>query len=176
MQSVDEKILTVAVRNTSKITMVFVLFLLTDAFTRQMLPFTTETQAFLYNWQHRSDCASARWTTVREHYYGVGSQIHVNTAGFAAAINAGAIFLMAASDLFYDADTKAPVSACSNLYFDCVFVPISNCTRETLSPTNRVHVNPYESQFVVPDVFANVSTTFPLYYWARASSLLLLAL
>jgi hypothetical protein len=126
------------------------------------LPHTDSVQAFLRRWQNRADCANTLWVESHCQNSGIGSEIHVATAALAFAINHDAIMIW--SDTAW---LRQAVPPCST--FDCVFLPISNCTRADLEPHNQLPIRLETIGDQVPRVFANFSTDpFPLKYWWRA--------
>jgi hypothetical protein len=137
--------------------------------TTDMLSGTTEAQSFLHKWQHPSDCSTTKWITTVNHPGGVGSQLNVNTAVLACAINLGAIFVWGPSWYMSKANRTFQ---CEDGTFDCVFLPITNCTRTSLSLRNKLKATcDVSSRFSIPNVFRNFSTDpYPLLYWWRAQA------
>jgi hypothetical protein len=126
------------------------------------LPHTDSVQLFLQRWQNRADCANTLWVESHCQNSGIGSEIHVATAALAFAINHDAIMIW--SDTAW---LRQAVPSCAT--FDCVFLPISNCTRADLSPANQLPIRLETIGDQVPNVFANYSTLpFPIKYWWRA--------
>jgi hypothetical protein len=126
------------------------------------LPHTEQTQAFLHAWQRPADCSAVRWVESHCQNSGIGSEIHVATAALAYAINNAAIMIWSPT-----AWLRLAEPPCAT--FDCVFLPISNCTRESLLPENRIPISLTLIGDQIPKVFANVSAEpFTLKYWWRA--------
>jgi len=144
----------------------FLLIIVSGSVCRDLLPFTRETQKFLYDWQHPKNCSTVNWVTLIVHESaGIGSEIHVNTGALAWAINHNAIFLWNWSQ--WMAETW-----CEQHTFECVFWAPTNCTLKDLDPKLRLgsmHLNSVKTE--IPRQFHNYSTLpFPLLYWWRAQS------
>lgn len=126
------------------------------------LPHTGQAQAFLHAWQRPADCSAVRWVESHCQNSGIGSEIHVATAALAYAINNAAIMIWSRTAWLQFAEPSCAT-------FDCVFLPISNCTRESLLPENRIPISLTLIGDQIPNVFANVSAEpFTLKYWWRA--------
>lgn len=162
--------MTVSPRSISISPLAFVtLFLFLSLYTHRsfcsplfQLPHTDAAQTFLRQWQNRADCANTLWVESHCQNSGIGSEIHVATAALAFAVNHDAIMIW--SDTAW---LRQAVPPCNS--FDCVFLPISNCTRADLAPHNQLPIRLETIGDQVPHVFANLSTEpFPLKYWWRA--------
>jgi len=127
-----------------------------------MMPHTEFAQTVIERNQNPRDCSTARWT-VCSHNAGIGSEVHVATACLAGAINRGLVWTWLPSQWVSDREFCSTSDT-----FDCVFLPVTNCSATSLKPANYVKSQPVERLWVPDALTALDFSPFPAFYWWRA--------
>jgi hypothetical protein len=135
------------------------------------LEWTREAQAIIHASQHRTDCSRVQWVDTA-HNSGIGSDVHVAMSALAFAMDHNAVMLWPRRIMWMSDSIVCPPSAAYEGY-DCMFAPLSNCARNTLSAAKKLPLNIWAHGGSIPNVFRNFSVSpYPLLYWWHAQAAL----
>jgi hypothetical protein len=134
---------------------------------KESLPFTAEAQELIHRSQHPANCSNVNWVTIG-HVGGIGSEIHVTGAVLSWAINNHAIMMWSNTGWMSHPN-------CSMHTFECIFLPATNCTLDSLDPKKHIWVGAIDVKYVIPHQFSQIDfSPFTTLYWWRAQSTLYL--
>jgi hypothetical protein len=139
---------------------ILILAVMVNMCSTNSLVHTAVAQEIIYKHQHPANCGDVDW--VYSHYQdsGIGSEIHVATAALALAMNRNGVLLWSPS--------RWMKQACPLGTFDCVFLPISSCTLQTVNPKRLIKANLFIGPTFPNEFMALDTAPFPRLYWWRA--------
>lgn len=139
-----------------------------------LAPLTRWTQAFIHRNQFVQDCSSRRFTGFHGWDAGFGSEIHVNGAMLAYAIEHNTTLLLSPKACSFIVSTGGCKRGC-----ECVLAPISNCKYRDAARSS-VHIlenNGWQYRHMVPSIIRAALlahhprlTEDQVLYWWRAQS------
>eukprot|EP00611_Tribonema_gayanum_P003169 TRINITY_DN1246_c0_g1_i3.p1 TRINITY_DN1246_c0_g1~~TRINITY_DN1246_c0_g1_i3.p1 ORF type:complete len:360 (+),score=51.29 TRINITY_DN1246_c0_g1_i3:1406-2485(+) len=139
-----------------------------------LLPFTEEVQADIWQHQNPSSCEGQSFVRQTNHASGLGSMLHVATAGLGYAFNQGSILLYG-DDFGKHFGSGRLCDAAGAHNSQCFFMPASNCSAVVdAAAAPAVPQNAWDYRTQVPqkwrDRWEATNQTGDIVYWWRAQA------